>query len=212
MSSSFAFLADVTLIVWTFKHKINTSFASQLAHCIQHITSSIALYDFYATQPKDEHSKELAKITLKNTLFFSQNALKETLNLAFNRLPAFFTKVLIFPFGRPFYPIKVFKSLHNDIEEICQLEESKNSPYTKYSPFLKKIFTAKQKLKNAEAAEIAVTNATGTPLNTDNYEVLINRCLAAGIVSVEQSEQLRDAYISILEIKLTNHFGNQYEK
>jgi len=67
-------------------------------------------------------------------------------------------------------------------------------------------------LKNAESAEIAVSNATGTPLNTDNYEALINRCLAAGIVSVEQSEQLRDAYKSILEIKLTNHFGSNYEK
>ncbi|HFC31088.1 MAG TPA: DUF1974 domain-containing protein, partial [Oceanospirillales bacterium] len=221
MSSSFAFLSDVTLIVWTFKHKINTSFASQLALCLQNITSSIALYDYYVSESTNEQSKQLAKVSLKNTLYACQNSLKETLNLAFKRIPAILTKLLIFPLGRPFYPVKVFKSLHNDIEKICELETieninhaeaAKNGVNSTYSPFLKKIYQAKQKLKNAESAEIAVTNATGTPLNTDNYEVLINRCLAAGIVSVEQSEQLREAYESILEIKLTNHFGNNYEK
>jgi acyl-CoA dehydrogenase len=212
MSSSFAFLSDVTLINWTFKSRVNTSFAIHLGNCIQHITASIALHDYYINGCNDEQSKELAKTTLKNTLFASQNSLKNTVNQAFNRIPAIFIKLFLFPFGRPFHPIKAYKSLHEDIEKICELEGSTNSPYTKYSPFLRKIYHAKQKLKAAESAEIAVTNATGTPLNTDNYEVLINRCLAAGIVSVEQSEQLRDAYLNILEIQLTNHFGNNYEK
>ena len=212
MSSSFAFLSDITLIIWTFKRKINTSFASHLGECIQHLTTSIALHDYYLSSASNADSKELAKITLKNTLYASQTALKNTINLAFNRFPSILIKILLFPFGRPFHQIKVFRPLHSDIEKICELEVSSNSPYTKYSPFLKKIFDAKQKLKIAESAEIAVTNATGTPLNTDNYEVLINRCLAAGIVSVEQSEQLRDAYLNILEIQLTNHFGDNYKK
>lgn len=212
MSSSFAFLSDITLIVWTFKLKINTSFASHLGECIQHLISSITLHDYYTSNTRDEHTKELAKVTLKNTLYSTQNALKNTINLAFDRVPSIIMKILLFPFGRPFHQVKIFKPLHHDIEKICELERSTNDPYTKYSPFLEKIFDAKQKLKAAESAEIAVTNATGTPLTTDNYEVLINRCLAAGIVSVEQSEQLREAYLNILEIKLTNHFGSNYKK
>lgn len=211
MSSSFAFLSDITLINWTFKKQINTSFASELGHCIQHITTLIALHDYYISN-STEYTKDLAKVTLKNSLFASQDALKNTINLAFNRFSAIFIKLLLFPLGRPFHKITAPKSLHDEIENICEYEGNNNSPFTLHSPFLRKIYQAKQNLKAAESAEIAVTNATGTPLTTDNYETLINRCLAAGIVSVEQSEQLREAYISILEIKLTNHFGNKYKK
>ncbi|VAW37151.1 hypothetical protein MNBD_GAMMA01-1829 [hydrothermal vent metagenome] len=214
MSSSFAFLSDITLINWTFKKEINTSFASHLGECIQHLTTSLAVHDYYLSinNNQSDSTKELAKVTLKNSLYSSQRALKDTINLAFNRFSAILLKLLLFPFGQPFHQIIAFKPLHDDIEKICELDENSNSPYTKYSPFLKKIYQTKQKLKAAESAEIAVTNATGTPLTTDNYKTLINRCLAAGIVSVEQSEQLRDAYLSILEITLINHFGNNYKK
>ena len=211
MSSSFAFLSDITLINWTFKKQINTSFASELGQCLQHITTSIALHDYYLSN-STAHTKDLTKVTLKNSLFASQDALKNTINLAFNRFSAIFIKLLLFPIGRPFHVITSPKSLHDEIENICDYGEINNSLHTQYSPFLQKIYQAKQKLKAAESAEIAVTNATGTPLTTDNYETLINRCLAAGIVSVEQSEQLREAYIEILEIKLTNHFGNNYNQ
>ncbi len=211
MSSCFAFISDITLIVWTFKIKINTSFASHLGDCLQHITESLALHDYYVSNT-NKQDRKLAKASLKSTLFDTQTALKNTINLAFNRFPSIIMKVLTFPLGRPFHETKVFKPLHNNIEKICKMGMNSDNSYSQYSPFLKKIYQAKQKLAIAESAEIAVTNATGTPLNTDNYEVLINRCLAAGIVSVEQSEQLREAYLSILEIQLTNHFGNTYQK
>jgi acyl-CoA dehydrogenase len=212
MSSSFAFLSDITLIVWTFKRKINTSFASHLGECIQHLTTAIALHDYYVSNNTEEHSKDLTKITLKNTLYSCQNSLKDTVNLAFNRASALFVKMIMFPLGRPFHEMKVFKSLGINIEKLCEFDDKPDEKNTSYTPFLQKIYKAKQKLKAAESAEVAVSNVTGTPLTTDNYETLINRCLAAGIVSVEQSEQLRDAYQSILAIQLTNHFGNNYER
>jgi len=212
MSASFAFLSDITLINWTFKKKINTSFAGQLGECIQNLTTSTVLQNYYTDPNKQKQNKELAKSSLKNTLYDCQSNLKTTINLAFNRFPALLMKLLIFPFGKPFHKITTFKPLHNDIEYLCKADEDKHQLMTSYSPFLKKIFDTKQQLKQAESAENAVTNATGTPLTTDNYEVLINRCLAAGILSIEQSEQLREAYQSIQEIKLTNHFGNNYEK
>lgn len=214
MSSSFAFLSDITLIVWAFKLKINTSFASHLGESIQHLTTSIALHNHYASSDQNKQTKELTKVTLKNTLYLCQNALKNTINLAFGRGSALFIKFLIFPLGRPFHEIKTLKTLNSDIEEICEFDPNTTNGdlNTSYSPFLKRIYDAKQKLQAAKSAEIAVSNVTGTPLTTDNYETLINRCLAAGIVSVEQSEQLRDAYQSILAIQLTNHFGNNYEK
>jgi len=212
MSCSFAFLSDITLIVWTFKRKINTSFASHLGECIQHLTTAIALHDYYISNDNKEHSKDLTKTTLKNTLYSCQNSLKDTVNLAFNRTSALFVKMIIFPLGRPFHEMKVFKSLGINIEKLCEFDDKPDDKNTSYTPFLQKIYKAKQKLKAAESAEVAVSNVTGTPLTTDNYETLINRCLAAGIVSVEQSEQLRDAYQSILAIQLTNHFGNNYER
>lgn len=212
MSASFAFLSDIALINWAFKTKINTSFASHLGQCIQHLISSIAVLDYYINETIDNQGKRLAKSTLKNSLYDSQQALKETANLAFNRLTTLLMKLFLFPLGKPFHKINAYQPLHSNIEDICSFDKNSNKFNTAFSPFLKKIHLAKQKLKAAESAEIAVTNATGTPLNTDNYEALINRCLAAGIVSVEQSEQLRDAYLSILEIKITNHFGTNHEK
>ncbi len=211
MSCSFAFLADITLINWTFKLKINTSFASHLGDSIQHIITAIALHQNYSSNPTDENAKELTKITLKNTLHATQNSLKNTINLAFNRAPAIFIKLLIFPLGRPFHKITTYKPLSSDIEKICEMDQIRNKDNDNYSPFLRRIYRAKQKLQAAESAEIAVTNVTGTPVTTGNYETLINRCLAAGIVSIEQSEQLREAYQSILEIQLTNHFGTGYK-
>ncbi len=207
MSSSFAFLSDITLINWTFKVKINTSFSSHLGDCVQDIATSIVLHQYYLSNTSTEYTKDLTKTTLKNTLHTIQNSLKNTINLAFNRWVAFLMKILIFPTGKPFHKISTQQSLTNDIEKICGLNSSSSESYNNYSPFLKKIHLAKQKLKDAEAAENAVTNVTGTPVTTGNYETLIDRCLAAGIVSIEQSEQLRDAYKSILEIQLTNHFG-----
>jgi len=205
MSCSFAFLADIALINWTFKLKVNTSFASHLGDCIQHIITAIVLHQNYLANPTDKNAKELSKITLKNTLHSTQNSLKKTINLAFNRIPAIFIKLLIFPLGRPFHKIITYKPLSSNIEKICEMNQINNKD--NYAPFLRRIYLAKQKLKAAESAENAVTNVTGTPVTTGNYETLINRCLAAGIVSIEQSEQLRDAYQSILEIQLTNHFG-----
>ena len=212
MSASFALISDITLINWTFKTKINTSFASNLAECIQYLAESIVILNYYSNDKLDNQSKKLSKTTLKNSLYSCQQSLKETANLAFNRFPSLFMKLLIFPFGKPYHKITSYQPLHSKIEDICNFDQNNNEPNTAFSPFLKKIHLAKQKLKAAESAEIAVSNATGTPLNTDNYEALISRCLAAGIVSVEQSEQLREAYLSILEIKITNHFGSNYEK
>ena len=164
------------------------------------------------SKDNDKNTKELTKTTLKNTLYACQNSLKNTANLAFKRVPALLVKLIIFPLGRPFHEVKVFKSLDINIEKLCEFEENSDENNLNHSPFLQNIYQAKQKLKAAESAENAVTNVTGTPLTTDNYETLINRCLAAGIVSVEQSEQLREAYQAILAIQLTNHFGNNYEK
>lgn len=212
MSSSFAFVSDITLIVWAFKRTVNTSFASHLGECIQHLITAVSLHEHYLTTENDKNSKELTKTTLKNTLHACQKSLKNTANLAFKRVPALIVKLIIFPLGRPFHEVKVFQSLDINIEKLCEFEENFKEKKSNHSPFLQNIYQAKQKLKAAESAENAVTNVTGTPLTTDNYETLINRCLAAGILSVEQSEQLREAYQSILAIQLTNHFGNNYEK
>jgi acyl-CoA dehydrogenase len=212
LSSSFAFLSDITLIVWAFKRTVNTSFASHLGECVQHLTTAVALHEHYESNTKEKNLRALTKTTLKNTLHACQNSLKNTANLAFKRISALIVKLIIFPLGRPFHEVKVFKSLDINIEKLCEFQENPDENNLNHSPFLQNIYQAKQKLKAAESAENAVTNVTGTPLTTDNYETLINRCLAAGILSVEQSEQLREAYQSILAIQLTNHFGNNYEK
>ena len=211
MSASFTFLSDIILINWTFKKKINTSFAGQLGRSIQELSTLVTIYSCYK-QPVFNNSaaKDLIKFSIKNGLYNTQKSLNDSINLAFDRFPGLLIKAMLFPLGKPFHYSSGNQPIDNEIESICKLENSNNE--YEHSQFLQKIYDAKQKLKIAESAEIAVTNVTGTPVTTDNYETLINRCLAAGIVSIEQSEQLRDAYQSILDIQLTNHFGNNYEK
>ena len=76
---------------------------------------------------------------------------------------------------------------------------------------LAQIAQASEQLSHVKNIENAVTNATGFALTTKNYEVLIDRTLAAGIISVEQAEQIRTAYDSIHKLELINHFGNNNE-
>jgi hypothetical protein len=212
MSASFALLSDITLIRWTFKSKVNTSFASFIGSAIQHLTMSIATLDYYQNNLLKPHEKSLAKYTLKNLLFSTQLAIKETINLAYSKFGTIMLKLIFFPFGRPFHNNKLYTPLDKNLDQICKDSNHTSDTFNSYSPFLEKIYRTTLLLKQSETAETAVTNATGTSLTTDNYELLINRCLAAGILSIEQSENLRTAYKNILEIQLTNHFGSHYEK
>jgi hypothetical protein len=179
---------------------------------MQHLTLAIATLDHYKSNSLKPHEKLLVKHTIRSLMYSSQQAIKETINLAFSKFATVLLKIAIFPFGRPFHNAKLFKPLDENIDQICKDPNHSSDTFSSYSPFLEKIYKTTLLLKQSETAEMAVTNATGTSLTTDNYELLINRCLAAGILSIEQSENLRTAYKSILEIQLTNHFGSQYEK
>ena len=98
-------------------------------------------------------------------------------------------------------------SLSKSISKLESLEENNKNPHS----ILQQIANASRQLSAVQSIEHAVSNATGTALTTKNHQVLINRTLAAGIISVEQAEQIRAAYDAILNIQLINHFGNKDE-
>ncbi len=203
MSTKFALVTDLTLIAWTIKKPVNTGFAGHVAESMMGLVEACALIPRLLQTTARNTVSDLLYGSYKNALYHCQQHIKETINAAFGRKTAFWLKWFVFPVGRPFHSVRFDRFLAKDFESLCSNGESD----IQSSPLLQRIVSASAKLQSAQAAENAVTNATGTALTTDNFQLLIDRCLAAGIISVEQAESLRDAYKSIQQIKLTNHLG-----
>ncbi len=203
MSTRFALVTDLTLIAWTIKEPVNTGFAGHVAEAMIGLVEACALLPRLQAAEAEGTAQGLLYGTYKNALYHSQQHLKETINAAFGRKTAFWLKWFVYPTGRPFHSVRFDRFLADDFKTLC----GSGSEDIRHSDLLQQIVAASAKLQAAQAAENAVTNATGTPLTSDNFQVLIDRSLAAGIISVEQAESLRDAYKTIQKIKLTNHFG-----
>ncbi|WP_154223114.1 acyl-CoA dehydrogenase domain-containing protein [Marinicella rhabdoformis] len=204
ISASYAFIADLALIKWSLKKDSNTEFTGYLATCNQHLLMLMVLIQAYEQQSDNPAEKWLLKQSLKDSFYLSQRALNQCINSAFSRFGALALKVMIFPFGKPFHQASFSPKGDYDLS---QVEANGNKPHS----ILQQIADASKQLSAVQSIEHAVSNATGTALTTKNHQVLINRTLAAGIISVEQAEQIRAAYDAILNIQLINHFGNKDE-
>jgi acyl-CoA dehydrogenase len=205
MSTKFALVTDLTLIAWTIKEPVNTGFAGHVAEVMTGLVEACALLPRLLSTEASQQRHSLLYGTYKNALYHCQQHIKETINAAFGRKAAFWLKWFVFPTGRPLHSVRFDRFLAEDFDTLCGTGQTE----IQGSPLLRQIIDASAKLAAAQSAENAVTNATGTALTTDNFQVLIDRSLAAGIISVDQAESLRDAYKSIQRIKLTNHFGKK---
>ncbi|MGJ8664177.1 MAG: acyl-CoA dehydrogenase domain-containing protein, partial [Marinicella sp.] len=211
MSSTYAFIADLALIKWSLKAENNTEFTGFLAQCNQQLIIQMAVLRQYKNNHKnqpanDNNTKFILKQSFRDSFFLSQQAINQCINSAFSRFTALALKIMIFPLGKPFHQASFAapKSLSLvNADKIKQLVENNS--------VLAQIAQASEQLSHVQNIENAVTNATGFALTTKNYDVLIDRTLAAGIISVEQAEQIRTAYDSIHKLELINHFGNNNE-
>lgn len=205
--SSFALIADMALIKWSIKQQSNTEFTGHLADCHQQLVLLTGLINRYQNADNNSSKKFLLKLSLKDSFYLSQTALNQCINSAFSKYMALLLKIIIFPFGKPFHQAGFTDEHHQPLPDDEELQKS-SQEYV----ILRQISQAAKKLQAVQQIEQAISNATGSTLTTKNHQVLINRTLAAGIVSVEQAEQIRAAYDAILEIQLINHFGKNNEE
>ncbi len=204
MTASYALIADIALLKWSIKSQSNTEFTGFLANCNQQLVLLMGLISEHTQNNNDAKTNFLLKLSLKDCFYLTQKSLNQTINSAFSRFTALILKIIIFPFGKPFHRASFSSEFSGNLatdEELIGQEHS----------MLHQIAKASQQLREVQATETAVKNATGMALTTKNHQVLINRTLAAGIISVEQAERLRSAYSAILDIQLINHFGNHNE-
>jgi acyl-CoA dehydrogenase len=215
MSSTYALIADMALIKWSLKAENNTEFTGYLAQCNQQLIMQMAVLRQYQNINKmirtdenknDENIKFILKQSLRDSFFLSQQSINKCINSAFSRFSALLIKIMIFPLGKPFHQASF--AAPNDLSLI---DSDTIKDLTNNNTVLAKIAQASEQLSHVKNIENAVTNATGFALTTKNYQVLIDRTLAAGIISVEQAEQIRTAYDSIHRLELINHFGNNHE-
>lgn len=205
--SSFALIADMALVKWSIKQQSNTEFTGHLANCHQQLVLLTGLINSYQHADDNSSKRFLLKLSLKDSFYLSQKTLNQCINSAFSKYTALLLKIIIFPFGKPFHQAGFTDEHHQPLVDAADLQKSQQ----KYA-ILQRISEAAKKLQKVQKIEQAISNATGSTLTTKNHQVLINRTLAAGIVSVEQAEQIRAAYDAILEIQLINHFGQDNEK
>ena len=211
MSSTYAFIADLALIKWSLRAENNTEFTGFLAQCNQQLIIQMAVLRQYKNTSKhsstdDENLKFILKQSFRDSFFLSQQAINQCINSAFSRFTALALKIMVFPLGKPFH-----QASFSAPKSTSLVEAEKITSLVKSSTVLGQIAQASEQLNHVQSIENAVTNATGFVLTTKNYQVLIDRTLAAGIISVEQAEQIRTAYDSIHKLELINHFGNNNE-
>lgn len=206
MSSSYAFIADLALIKWSLKKENNTEFTGFLAQCNQQLIIQMAVLRQYQKDDNDDNTKFILKQSLRDSFFISQQTINKSINSAFSRFTALLLKIMIFPLGKPFHQASFAAPTKLDL-----IESTTIINLAEHNSVLAQIAEASARLSLVQNIEHAVTNATGLALTTKNYQVLIDRTLAAGIISVEQAEQIRTAYDSIHELELINHFGNHNE-
>ena len=206
MSSTYAFIADISLIKWSLKTENNTEFTGYLAQCNQQLILQMAVLRQYQNYPNDDNTKFILKQSLRDSFFLSQQTINKCINSAFSRFSALLLKIIIFPLGKPFHQASF--AAPNDLSLIDSVTIK---DLAKNNSVLAQIAQASEQLSHVHSIENAVTNATGFALTTKNYAVLIDRTLAAGIISVEQAEQIRTAYDAIHKLELINHFGNNNE-
>ncbi len=206
MSSTYALIADLALIKWSLKEQNNTEFTGYLAQCNQQLLIQMAVLRQYLANNNDDNTKFILKQSMRDSFYLSQKSINQCVNSAFGRFTALTLKIVVFPFGKPFHQAS-FATKHNetmvDLDVVKELSQNNS--------ILARISKASEQLSQVKNIENAVSNATGSPVTTKNYQVLIDRTLAAGIISVEQAEQIRTAYDSIHELELINHFGNHNE-
>ncbi|MCX7553786.1 DUF1974 domain-containing protein [Marinicella sp. S1101] len=205
MSSSYAFIADLALIKWSLKAENNTEFTGYLAQCNQQLILQMAVLRQYQNN-NDDSTKYILKQSMRDSFYLSQQHINKCINSAFNRFAALILKIMIFPLGKPFHQASFAAP-----ENLSLIDPDVIKQLSKNNQVLSQIAEASEQLSQVQNIEHAVTNATGFALTTKNYQVLIDRTLAAGIISVEQSEQIRTAYDAIHNLELLNHFGNQNE-
>ncbi len=206
MSSTYALIADLSLIKWSLKIENNTEFTGFLAQCNQQLLIQMGVLRQYLHQDNDENTKFILKQSMRDSFYLSQKNINQSINSAFNRIAALLLKIIVFPLGKPFHQAS-FATKNNEslVDQQVVKELSQNNS------ILARISKASEQLSQVKNIEIAVSNATGIAVTTKNYPVLIDRSLAAGIISVEQAEQIRTAYDLIHELELINHFGKNHE-
>ncbi|MCB1583356.1 MAG: DUF1974 domain-containing protein, partial [Xanthomonadales bacterium] len=206
MSSTYALIADLALIKWSLKKENNTEFTGFLAQCNQQLLIQMSVLRQYLNNNNDENTKFILKQSMRDSFYLSQKSLNQCINSAFNRVAALLLKIIVFPFGKPFHQAS-FATNNNEI----LVDQQMVKELAQNNSILARISNASDQLRQVKNIEIAVNNATGIAVTTKNHQVLIDRTLAAGIISVEQAEQIRTAYDLIHELELINHFGNNHE-
>lgn len=209
VSSSFAFIADISLIKWSLKQETNTEFTGYLAQCNQQLIFLMSLIDFYQTNNHNDAQKFIIKQSMKAAFHEAQTSINSAINSAFGRFSALLLKLIIFPFGKPFNKASFLAKNSHTLTEILPPETTISD--MNENNVVTQVAAASDLLIKVKKIENAVTNATGSALTTKNFNVLIDRTLAAGIISVEQAETIRHAYQSILNLQLINHFRKHHE-
>jgi len=206
LSSSFAFIADLSLIKWSIKKQSNTEFTGYLAQCNQQLILLMSLINFYQQQTHNDAQKFIIKQSMKAAFFEAQVSLNAAINSAFGRVGALLLKICIFPFGKPFNKASFLAKNNHQLQDMMLPESEPNQ-----NTIVSQVSAASARLIEISSIENAVSNATGSAVTTKNFNVLIDRTLAAGIISIEQAEHIREAYQSILDLQLINHFGKNHE-
>ena len=207
MSSAFAFMADMVLVLLGGKFKFKEKLSGRLADCLIHLYMGSAMLKRFEDDGRPAGDLPLLQWGMEDSLYTIQQSLLGVLQNfpvpVFGRI----VRLLVFPFGLPYAGPSDKTS-----KQVAQLLLSENASRDRLidGVFISdrddatgRVNKAFHLVLEAQAAERAIRNALKQSVNFENYEGLVRRATESGVITEEQATMVRlaqKASIRVIEV------------
>jgi acyl-CoA dehydrogenase len=195
MSSAFAFVADLVLILLGGKFKFKEKLSGRLADVLIHLYMASAMLKRFEDDGRPTDDLALLHWGLEDSLYRIQQALLGVINNFPVPILGRIVRLIVFPFGLPY-------SGPDDktVKEVAKilLDESESRDRLTDGIFISdqddatgRVNKAFHLVLEAAPAERAIKNALKESVNFENYEGLVKRATESGVITEEQATMVR---------------------
>lgn len=219
MSSAFAFVSDIAMLVLGGALKRKEMLSGRLADVLSHMYLTSAVLKRYEDDGKPFMDLPMVQWSCEHSLRAMQQALDRFINNFPNRTIAWILRRIVFPLGKT-YSGPSDRLSRKTAELIMQPSEARDRlTHGLYLPDTAKHNTSEPLARlefalhcviAAEPAERKIRNALrGGKLSSNNYEKQINEAVTSGIISLEDADLIATANIARREAITVDDFSKE---
>ncbi|MBA3564404.1 MAG: acyl-CoA dehydrogenase [Gammaproteobacteria bacterium] len=198
MSATFAFVADVALLMLGGEMKRREKLSARLGDILSHLYMASACLKQFADQGRQETDLPLVEWTVRDSLALMQKQLEEVLQNFPSRAIGAVLKRIVLPLGRPYVPpddalgARIARLLLSPSSTRDRLTQGMYLPRDGGDP-VGLMDLALEKAVGTEQLEQRVQEVTGRRLELFDYEATLSAGLEAGAINAAEADQIREA-------------------